>query len=50
MTKAEDKNLSVACASIISRYVFLNEKKKLEEKAEQTIKNEESIDNQGGSK
>lgn len=32
MTKAEDKNLSVACASIISRYVFLNEKKKLEEK------------------
>lgn len=31
-TKAEDKNLSVACASIISRYIFLNEKKKLEEK------------------
>ena len=32
ITKAEDKNLSVACASIISRYVFLKEKKKLEEK------------------
>lgn len=37
MTKAEDKNLSVACASIISRYVFLNEKKKLEEKLGMTI-------------
>ncbi len=32
MTKAEDKNLSVACASIISRYIFLKEKEKLEEK------------------
>lgn len=32
LTKAEDKNLSVACASIISRYVFLKEQKKLEEK------------------
>lgn len=32
LTKAEDKNLSVACASIISRYIFLQEKKKLEEK------------------
>ncbi len=32
ITKAEDKNLSVACASIISRYIFLNEQKKLEEK------------------
>lgn len=30
LTKAEDKNLSVACASIISRYVFLKEKEKLE--------------------
>lgn len=28
-TKAEDKCLSVACSSIISRYVFLNEMKKL---------------------
>ena len=25
MTKAEDKNLAVACASIISRYIFLKE-------------------------
>lgn len=32
LTKAEDKNLSVACASIISRYIFLKEQKKLEEK------------------
>ena len=31
LTKAEDKNLSVACASIISRYIFLKEQKKLEE-------------------
>lgn len=36
-TKAEDKNLSVACASIISRYIFLNEKKKLEEKLNTNI-------------
>ncbi len=28
-TKAEDKCLSVACSSIISRYIFLNEMKKL---------------------
>ncbi len=32
LTKAEDKNLSVACSSIISRYIFLSEQKKLEEK------------------
>ena len=32
LTKAEDKNLSVACSSIISRYIFLNEKEKLEKK------------------
>lgn len=32
LTKAEDKNLSVACASIISRYIFLKEQKSLEEK------------------
>ena len=32
LTKAEDKNLSVAAASIISRYVFLEEKEKLEKK------------------
>ena len=29
MTKAEDKNLSVACGSIISRYIFLKEFDKL---------------------
>lgn len=32
LTKAEDKNLSVACASIISRYIFLKEQKALENK------------------
>ena len=32
MTKAEDKCLSVACASLISRYVFLKEFDKLGEK------------------
>lgn len=37
LTKAEDKNLSVACASIISRYIFLNEKKKIEEKFNMTL-------------
>ena len=37
ITKAEDKNLSVACASIISRYIFLNEQKKLEEKLKMKI-------------
>ena len=31
LTKAEDKNLSVACASIISRYIFLKEQKRLED-------------------
>ena len=29
MTKAEDKNLAVACSSIISRYIFLKEFDKL---------------------
>ena len=29
MTKAEDKNLAVACSSIISRYLFLKEFDKL---------------------
>ena len=29
MTKAEDKNLAVACASIISRYIFIKEFDKL---------------------
>ena len=29
MTKAEDQVLSVACASIISRYIFLKEMKKI---------------------
>lgn len=32
MTKAEDKCLSVACSSMISRYIFLNEMKKLNKK------------------
>lgn len=32
ITKAEDKCLSVACSSIISRYIFLKEIKKLSEK------------------
>ena len=31
ITQAEDKNLAVACSSIISRYLFLKEKEKLEE-------------------
>lgn len=31
ITKAEDKNLAVACSSIISRYIFLKEYKKLEQ-------------------
>lgn len=29
MTKAEDKNLAVACASVISRYIFINEFNKI---------------------
>ena len=29
MTKAEDQVLSVACASIISRYIFLKEMKRI---------------------
>ena len=29
MTKAEDKNLAVACSSVISRYIFLKEMDKL---------------------
>lgn len=37
ITKAEDKNLSVACASIISRYIFLQEQEKLEKKLDITI-------------
>ena len=37
MTKAEDKCLSVAASSIISRYIFLREIKKLEKKYEITI-------------
>lgn len=32
MTKAEDKNLSVACASVISRYIFLTEMDKQNKK------------------
>lgn len=32
MTKAEDKNLAVACSSIISRYLFLQEFDKLSDR------------------
>ena len=32
LTKAEDKNLSVACAALISRYIFLKEFKKISDK------------------
>jgi len=37
ITKAEDKNLSVACASIISRYLFLKEQEKLEKELGMSI-------------
>ena len=37
LTKAEDKNLSVASASVISRYIFLLEKDKLEKKYNMTL-------------
>ena len=37
LTKAEDKCLSVACSSLISRYIFLMEMKKLEEKYNTTL-------------
>ena len=37
ITKAEDKCLSVACSSIISRYIFLKEIKKISEKYKTTI-------------
>lgn len=37
MTKAEDKNLSVACASVISRYIFLTEMDKLNKKYNVTL-------------
>lgn len=37
ITKAEDKNLSVACASIISRYLFLKEQEKLEKELDMSI-------------
>ena len=36
-TKAEDKFLSVACSSLISRYIFLKEFKKLEEKLDMPL-------------
>lgn len=36
-TKAEDKCLSVACSSIISRYIFLKEVKKMSEELNMTI-------------
>lgn len=37
ITKAEDKNLSVACASIISRYLFLKEQEKQEKELGMSI-------------
>ena len=37
LTKAEDQVMSVACASIISRYAFLKELKKLEEELKTSI-------------
>ncbi len=37
LTKAEDQCLSVACASLISRYVFLKEMKKIEESINMVI-------------
>lgn len=37
LTKAEDKCLSVACSSLISRYIFLMEMKKLEDKYNTTF-------------
>ena len=37
ITKAEDKNLAVASSSIISRYLFLKEFKKLEEALKLTL-------------
>lgn len=36
-TKAEDKNLAVACSSIISRYLFLKEYEKLEKSLNMTL-------------
>ena len=37
LTKAEEKNLSVACAAIISRYIFLKEFKKISDEIGMTI-------------
>ena len=37
LTKAEDKCFSVACSSLISRYIFLMEMKKLEDKYNTTL-------------
>ena len=44
LTKAEDKNLSVACASVISRYIFLEEQEKLEKKYKMPIPKGAGID------
>jgi len=48
-TKAEDKCLSVACASIISRYIFLKEMKKLSDELNMIIPKGASgtVDNAG---
>lgn len=37
LTKAETKNMSVACASIISRYIFLSETQALEKKYKMSL-------------
>lgn len=49
MTKAEDKCLSVACASLISRYVFLKEFDKLGKSLNMTLLKgaSDKVDNQG---
>jgi len=49
MTKAEDKCLSVACASLISRYVFLKEFDKLSKSLNITLLKgaSDKVDNQG---
>ena len=49
MTKAEDKCLSVACASLISRYIFLKEFSKLGEKLDMFLVKgaSDKVDEQG---
>ena len=49
ITKAEDKCLSVACASLISRYIFLKEFSKLEDQLEMFLLKgaSDKVDDQG---